>query len=123
MRYAILIFYALSTSMVHVPDAYVASQTCTPLEGKACIVEMSFLCPPGYLDGCITGETKKHRCVPADGGPDCSFEFELHCAPEFIDGCLTGETTQHFCAPTKKGLCLDSQKLSCPVGFVDSCVQ
>lgn len=109
--------------MTFVPHEHVSFQQCSPIEEVSCIVETSFLCPPGYLDGCLTGETRSHKCILVQDGPRCETAFDLNCPVNFEDGCLSGETATHACVPVKGKLCKESTELTCPIGFEDSCLK
>lgn len=123
MKFLIGLSLALSASMKPVPEEHVTYQRCIPLEGQSCLYDTPLVCPPGYLDGCVTGETSQHLCVPDNFGPSCELEMNVICPNNFQDGCLTGESEIHRCVPKKGKLCQDSAELSCPSGFVDSCLK
>jgi hypothetical protein len=114
----------LTTSMAPVPDELIRRHQCRPVESVSCVVDLGLICPPGYLDGCLSNKTNLHRCIPEGRGPSCDLPMKLVCPKHFIDGCDSGETSTHLCVPQKKTLCLKSHKpLICPSGFEDSCGQ
>lgn len=122
MKTILLISAFLATSMTSVPDEFVDRHQCLPQESVSCVVDLSLVCPPGYLDGCINEESRTHRCVPVNDGPLCSIPLKMACPENFIDGCDTGESDTHLCVPVKKDLCRVSQEmLQCPSGFEDAC--
>lgn len=123
MKFFLLLSVFLSASMTPVPEDHVSYRQCAPVDEVSCIVESYFLCPPGYLDGCLSGETKNHKCVLVQDGPTCETDFDLKCPENFEDGCLSGETQAHTCIPVKGKLCKESSELICPIGFEDSCLK
>jgi hypothetical protein len=123
MKILLLLFVLLSSSMTQVPEEFVSRHQCVPRTDVSCVVDSYYICPPGYLDGCLTGETKHHKCVLQDEGPACELEITLNCPENFQDGCQTGETRTHTCVPVMGELCVASSALNCPIGFEDSCLQ
>lgn len=123
MKLLIGLSLALSASMKPVPKEHVTYQRCMPFIGQSCLYDTPLTCPPGYLDGCITGESSEHQCLSVAQGPSCELEMSLICPENFQDGCITGETEIHSCVPVKGKLCKESSELSCPSGFVDSCLK
>lgn len=123
MKILLLLTILLSASMTEVPEELVARQHCSPVIGASCVVDTHLMCPPGYLDGCITKETRVHTCVLIEEGPSCELDFKLICPENFEDGCLSGATEIHACVPVRKNLCHESERLSCPIGFEDSCLK
>jgi hypothetical protein len=121
MKIFLVIFTALVTSMTPVPDRHVAYHRCIPQKEISCIVETSFVCPPGYIDGCITKDTRKHECVLIEEGPSCEIEMDLKCPKNFHDGCLLGDTDYHLCIPDRGPLCSENIRFRCPSGFDDFC--
>lgn len=122
MKYFLGLFVFLTTSMAPVPDQFVDRHVCKAESSVSCIVETSLVCPPGYYDGCLSGETKNHQCLLSEEGPSCDMEMSLNCPENFEDGCLSGETTVHTCVPKSGELCSSAiESLSCPSGFEDSC--
>ena len=117
------LFAILTASMTPLPEDMVESHQCIPQKKISCVVETPFVCPPGYLDGCITNQTRKHECLPLDDGPSCGLQIQLKCPKNFEDGCRSGATDYHLCIPSKGKLCSHNLKYSCPVGFVDFCVK
>lgn len=81
------------------------------------------VCPPGYLDGCISGETIKHEFLIQDTCPPCDIPLELNCPVNFKDACMTQELENHQCVPFEGKLCTQEEIISCPSEFVDSCRQ
>lgn len=122
MKYVLGFFVFLTTSMAPVPQEFIERHECRPKNEMSCIVEISLVCPPGYYDGCLSGETKNHQCVLSDVGPGCDLDMNLGCPENFEDGCLTGQTNIHTCVPSRGALCTHESILSCPSGFEDSCL-
>lgn len=123
MKLFLGLFVFLTTSMSPLPEEMVQTHQCIAKREISCIVDTQFICPPGYIDGCITNETRKHECLPLDDGPSCEFQMDLNCPANFQDGCVTGESLTHMCVPVKGPLCTENLKFSCPSGFVDSCTK
>lgn len=121
MKLLLGMFVFLSTSMSPLPEEFVEVHQCEPKAELSCVVDTSFVCPPGYIDGCVTNETRTHECIPMNDGPSCELDIAINCPENFQDGCLTGETEQHLCVPVRGSLCKEGKTLSCPSGFVDSC--
>lgn len=123
MKLMLGLFVFLSTSMSPLPEEFVQTHQCVPQKEISCVVDTNFVCPPGYMDGCITNETSTHECLPVQEGPSCDLEISLKCPANFEDGCKSGETDVHMCIPSKGSLCTENLRYSCPSGFVDSCLQ
>lgn len=123
MKILVILTMALSTSMTTVPEEYVARHECAPVAEVSCLYDTPLVCPPGYLDGCITGESAQHTCLLKQEGPSCNLEIQLNCPQNFQDGCLSGETKVHTCVPVRGELCQAGEELTCPAGFEDSCVK
>jgi hypothetical protein len=123
MKLFLGMFIFLITSMSPLPEEFVLTHQCVPEKEISCVVDTSFVCPPGYIDGCVTEETKKHECVLINEGPSCEVSMDLKCPENFEDGCLSGETDHHLCVPAQGQLCTENIDYSCPSGFVDSCLQ
>lgn len=121
MKYFLMASIFLSTSMAPVPGEFVERHLCRATEKVSCIVDTALVCPPGYYDGCLSGETKTHQCVMSDNGPSCELEMSLNCPENFEDGCLSDQTQIHTCVPTSGDLCSRELNFSCPSGFEDSC--
>jgi hypothetical protein len=117
------LFYLVATSMTPVPESMIERHRCVPKAEISCIVDLPLVCPPGYLDGCVTRETRTHQCLSVEEGPPCDLEMTLNCPRNFIDGCVTRETAVHFCVPVRGGLCRPGRSFSCPSGFEDSCAR
>ncbi|MFP5387547.1 MAG: hypothetical protein ACLGHN_15840, partial [Bacteriovoracia bacterium] len=75
----------------------------------------------GYLDGCLTNETRHHKCIVKETGPSCELEMNLRCPDNFEDGCLSGKSDIHVCLPVNGPLCNKAPQYTCPSGFVDAC--
>lgn len=123
MKFLAGLFYLVSTSMAPVPRSFTERHHCVPKAEVSCVVDLPFLCPPGYLDGCISGDESTHRCVLQEEGPGCDLQLSLHCPQHFIDGCITRETPVHSCVPIRGGRCTQGKEFSCPSGFEDSCAR
>ena len=123
MKFLAGLFYLVSTSMTPVPNSFIARHQCVPKVEVSCVVDLPLVCPPGYLDGCISQESPTHQCRPIMEGPDCDLQLGLNCPANFIDGCVTHETDIHFCVPIRGGRCTKEKLFSCPSGFEDSCAQ
>lgn len=123
MKLFLGLFVFLTTSMSPLPEEFVQSHQCVPKKEISCVVDTSYVCPPGYIDGCVTNETRQHECIPMNEGPSCEIEMKLNCPQNFEDGCLTGESDIHTCVPVVGPLCTENLRYSCPVGFEDSCLQ
>lgn len=121
MKYFLGFFVLLTTSMAPIPEEFIKRHECRPKAEISCIVETSPICPPGYYDGCLTGETNKHQCVVSNDGPSCDLDMNMSCPENFEDGCRLGQTTIHTCVPIQGELCTDDAKLTCPSEFEDSC--
>lgn len=93
---------------------------CIPVQEVQC-TERTLLCPSGYIDGCLTGESENHQCVLRTDGPSCDIPMNLSCPKNFQDGCLVNQTDTHECVPKKGPSCENDLKFSCPVGFQDTC--
>jgi hypothetical protein len=123
MKLFLGLFVFLTTSMSPLPEEFVLSHQCAPVQEISCVVDTDYVCPPGYIDGCVTNETRKHECIPSQDEPSCDEKINLVCPKNFKDGCLTGESDTHLCLPSKGRLCTENLNYSCPSGFVDSCLQ
>lgn len=123
MKLFLGMFLFLTTSMSPLPEELIYSHQCVPRAEISCVVDTSFICPPGYIDGCITNETRKHECIPLGDGPSCEIDMAINCPKNFEDGCLSGDTDIHLCIPKKGPLCTENLKFSCPSGFEDSCLK
>lgn len=123
MKLFLGMFLFLTTSMSPLPEELIHSHQCVPRADISCVVDTSFICPPGYIDGCITNETRKHECIPLGDGPSCEIDMAINCPKNFEDGCLSGDTDIHLCIPKKGPLCTENLKFSCPSGFEDSCLK
>ncbi len=87
----------------------------------SCRLELVLLCGDGYIDGCLTQETKVHRCVLKNEGAPCSEEVEILCTDGFRDACEMSSTSRHQCVPVKGVKCEDDYYFMCPEGFSDDC--
>jgi hypothetical protein len=96
------------------------SHQCRPISDVACS-ERALVCPPGYIDGCLSEETDNHECVLKNDGPSCELVMKLECPVNFQDGCRTGQTETHECVPVKGPSCEQAYQFSCPMAFEDSC--
>lgn len=96
------------------------SHLCKPVVVEQCSDEI-LLCPAGYIDGCLSGETDQHQCVLKEEGPLCEVPMNLHCPKNFQDGCLVNQTDTHECVPKKGPSCAEESKFTCPIGFQDAC--
>lgn len=123
MKSLLGLFMLFTASMSSLPEEFVNYHKCIPQSGLSCVVETTFICPPGYLDGCITRQTMNHECLPSGEVPSCKRSMDIHCPINFRDGCLDGETEEHLCVPVRGKLCTSSKNLICPSGFVDFCLQ
>ena len=123
MKLVLALFLGLSSSMTRAPSELIKIHSCIPQSEISCIVENTMVCPPGYLDGCISGETITHECIIHDTGPSCDIPLKLNCPVNFKDACMTEELETHQCVPVEGQLCTQQEKISCPSGFVDSCRQ
>ncbi len=123
MKFLAGIFYLASTSMTPVPNSFIGRHQCVPKAEVSCIVDLPFVCPPGYLDGCVSQNGHHHQCLPLEEGPGCDLQLALNCPPSFIDGCVTQETDIHLCVPIRGGRRTKGKFFSCPSGFEDSCAQ
>jgi hypothetical protein len=97
------------------------SHQCLPKQTSTC-TKRALLCPPGYIDGCLSGETTEHQCVLNYDGPSCQVPMDLNCPKNFQDGCLTNQTDSHECIPKKGPSCEKEMKFSCPMNFKDACL-
>lgn len=97
------------------------SHQCRPMREVAC-TNKALLCPPGYIDGCLSNETDHHKCVLKHDGPSCEIDMDLKCPVNFQDGCHTGQTETHVCVPVKGPSCEDPYEFNCPMAFEDSCL-
>jgi hypothetical protein len=65
-----------------------------------CAREIAIRCMSG-VDGCDTGRTTEHVCIPEDAtpGPPCAQELALACPEGQIDGCLQrpAVSANHIC--------------------------
>lgn len=94
---------------------------CRAQEFTSCRFEYALVCPNGYIDGCLTGETTKHQCVLKEEGPSCEFEIAILCPEHFRDGCEIGATDTHECVPVPGPSCSRNMRWNCPSGFIDAC--
>src|SRR5690606_11919513 len=101
MKFIVGLFLFLTTSMSPLPEENYKVHECVPKKEISCVVDAYFICPPGYIDGCVTNETKKHQCVPLNEGPSCDLEMNINCPENFEDGCLSGSTRVHMCVPSR----------------------
>ena len=53
----------------------------------SCRLELALVCGDGYIDGCLTQQTRFHRCVLKNEGISCSQDVAILCADGFRDGC------------------------------------
>jgi hypothetical protein len=88
--------FLVSASMSPVPDEYTKRHECVPSEEISCIMDSPFACPPGYIDGCLTNETRHHKCLIKETGPSCKLEMNLRCPDNFEDGVFQGSQTFMF---------------------------
>lgn len=124
MKILLGIFLILSISMSPVPEQMTDHHQCVSSGEISCIVDTPYVCPPGYIDGCISNETRTHQCLPDENlAPTCDLEISINCPDNFEDGCLTGDTDYHLCVPRKGPLCGQGKTLTCPSGFDDSCLR
>jgi hypothetical protein len=94
---------------------------CKPQSFTSCRFDYALICPNGYVDGCLTGETSLHQCVSKNEGPLCELEIAILCPTHFRDGCELGTTSTHECVPVPGPSCDRNVKWECPSGFVDAC--
>lgn len=66
-------------------------------DGLGCAMEIALLCPTGKVDGCLTGETTVHACVPVSVANDCDVSKVL-CE-------ITPPNCQGGLVPTVEGDC------------------
>jgi hypothetical protein len=74
-----------------------------PTQGP-CANKIKISCEAGQQDGCDTGLTTLHVCVPQKekAGPPCEQEIAKVCDPGFVDACLASPppATKHVCVKT-----------------------
>lgn len=110
-------FFCLSSLAFAKPSNHM----CKALTLASCELEVSLICPEGYIDGCLTGQTQRHRCVLAQHGPSCELDIAILCPQNFRDGCELGTTTTHDCVPVRGPDCRTDMIWECPSGFTDGC--
>jgi hypothetical protein len=123
MKSLLGLFMFFTASMSSPPEKFVSYYECSPESGPSCVVETTFVCPPGYIDGCITNKTPTHQCLPSGNAPSCELSMDINCPLNFEDGCLSGDTEEHLCIPIRGKTCSSSKNFICPSGFVDFCIQ
>lgn len=89
----------------------------------SCRLELALVCGDGYIDGCLTQETRVHRCVLKDEGESCATEIQILCPEGFRDGCEINRTSRHQCVPVKGEKCEEDHNFMCPEGFNDDCFE
>lgn len=87
----------------------------------SCQLELALVCGQGYIDGCLSGSTRVHKCVLRNEGPACNLEIQILCPKGFRDGCEIGRTTRHQCVPVIGPRCDSGEEFVCPEGFQDTC--
>lgn len=85
-----------------------------------CRFELALICGEGYIDGCLTQQTRTHRCVLKAEGASCAEEVQILCPDGFRDGCELNTTTRHQCVPVAGPSC-EERGPDCPEGFRDDC--
>lgn len=96
---------------------------CVPEVDDTCATYEMRECHELFVDGCLSGATKRHECI-AKNGPACSVEVDWECPQGFVDGCDLEEarSTVHKCVATRGGVpCEQDIAFECPTGFVNLC--
>jgi hypothetical protein len=119
VKYSLIFLFLLNVSSFSFLDEGL-SHLCVPSKEIQCTTR-ALLCPPGYIDGCLTNESDYHQCLLKDEGPSCLIPMDLKCPTNFQDGCSLGQTDTHECVPVKGPSCEKKLRYSCPMGFEDAC--
>jgi hypothetical protein len=119
IKYFISLLFLLNLSSFSSLKNHISHQ-CVSKESLYCS-DNYFLCPPGYIDGCLAGETDYHKCVLKHEGPSCEMAINLKCPENFHDGCESNSTQTHECIPQKGLACDEILPYFCPIGFEDAC--
>lgn len=90
-RFSLLFGLAL-TFCACTPQPSSQGGTGTPA-GTTCAQEIMIVCPPGQVDGCTSGATKTHECVPAPSDAQC---IDIRTA---LVKCKDGEAPSHAGCP------------------------
>lgn len=97
---------------------------CVAEQEDSCATYEMRACHELFVDGCLSGRTKRHECI-ARSGVACDQKSDWECPEGFDDGCdLEGEkrTPVHQCIATNGGVpCSEAISFECPTGFLDSC--
>lgn len=110
--------FTFNVSAFDKPNSHFCNPDSTQI---SCQLELALVCGPSYQDGCLTGQTKVHKCVLRPSGELCNRPVQLLCVSGLRDGCETGRTTRHQCVPYTGPSCDSGESFSCPQGFHDSC--
>ena len=98
LTFACGIFACGGTKHATEPPSAAGDGTRPPETG--CAREIAIRCMNG-VDGCDTGRTTEHVCIPQDAtaGPPCTQELALQCPEGQIDGCLQkpAVAANHIC--------------------------